>query len=120
LGMIAVLPAWLTAYPWLAWRDPPAPGMKSRVKAALAANFASLVIFPAIIMLLAYTGGYDAVFPAGEAVVADTEFPDAPPPRDAAIAAAVVAFLLGLVFMPMLAAIFAWVERKLSRREKAA
>jgi len=113
LGLIAVLPAWLTAYPWLAWRDPPAPGMKPRVKAALSANFASLVIFPAIIMLLATTGAYDTVFAAGPSLDVAAEFPDVPSPRDAAIASAVVAFMLGLVFMPVLAALFSWVERKL-------
>lgn len=121
LGLIAVLPAWFTAYPWLAWRDPPAPGMKPRVKASLAANFASLVIFPAIIMLLVTTGGYDALFPpidAQSAVEGGSEmFPDPPTPRDAAIAAAVVAFLLGLVFMPMLAALFSAVERRLTRSQ---
>ena len=113
LGLIASLPAWFTAYPWLAWRDPPAPGMKPRVKAALAANFAALVIFPAIIVLLSATGGYDALFPVGE--TKGDLFPDPPSPRDAAIASAVVAFMLGLVFMPTLAAIFSWVERKLTR-----
>ena len=111
LGLLAVLPAWFTAYPWLAWRDAPAPGMKSRVKAALSANFASLVIFPGIVMLMAWLGTYDALFPAVEQS-AGAEFPDTPTPRDAAIESAIVAFLLGLVFMPMLAAIFAWVERK--------
>lgn len=118
LGLIAVLPAWFTAYPWLAWRDPPRPGMKPRVKAALAANFASLVIFPAIIMLLAATGGYEALFSntGAETVTTGGDLPDAPTPRDAAIASALVAFLLGLVFMPVLAALFAWVERKLGPR----
>jgi len=119
LGMIAVLPAWFTAYVWLAWRDPPVPGMKPRVKAALAANFASLVIFPALIMLLAATGSYETLFADGAVPVTVQGGPSAlsemPPPRDAAIAAAVVAFMLGLVFMPMLAALFAWVERMLVR-----
>ena len=119
LGLVSVLPAWFTAYFWLAWRDPPVPGMKPRVKASLAANFASLVIFPAIIMALASTGQYDAIF--ADTAIADVavtaqegtpEFPEVPSPRDASIAAAVIAFLLGLVFLPMLAAIFAWVERK--------
>ncbi len=116
-GMIAVLPAWFTAYVWLAWRDPPAPGMKPRVKAALAANFVSLVIFPALIVLLAATGQYEALFAQGEGAVTveASDFPDPPSPRDAAIAAAVVAFMLGLVFLPVFAAIFAWVERRLAR-----
>ena len=116
-GMIAVLPAWFTAYVWLAWRDPPAPGLKPRVKAALAANFVSLVIFPALIVLLAVTGQYEPLFVPGEGAVAveaaGVEFPDPPTPRDAAIAAAVVAFMLGLVFLPVLAAIFSWVERRM-------
>lgn len=116
LGLLAVLPAWLTAYPWLAWRDPPAPGMKPRVKAALAANFASLVIFPAIIVLLYATGGYDALF-AGEAAdaVAGGDPLAVPSPRDAAMGAAIVSFLLGLVFLPVFAALFSWIEGRLTR-----
>ena len=119
LGLVSVLPAWFTAYAWLAWRDGRAPGMKPRVKAALAANFASLVIFPAIIMLLAATGTYAEVFTAGDAVAVTVEgsgvdLSGQPNPRDASIAAAIVAFLLGLVFMPILAALFAWVERRLA------
>ncbi len=116
-GMIAVLPAWFTAYVWLAWRDPPAPGLKPRVKAALAANFVSLVIFPAIIVLLAATGQYEALFAQGDGAVAveAMEFPDPPTPRDAAIATAVVAFMLGLVFLPVMAALFSWVEKRLVR-----
>ncbi len=116
-GLLCVLPAWFTAYVWLAWRDPPAPGMKPRVKTALAANFASLIIFPAIIMLLASTGVYGDLMTASDVAVtvegSDTDFSTLPNPREASIAAALSAFLLGLVFMPLLAAIFAWVERRL-------
>lgn len=119
LGLLAVLPAWFTAYPWLAWRDPPVPGMRPRVKAALSANFASLMIFPAIIMLMSALGSYETLFEGGAAAIQDDGATalseETPSPRDAAIASAVVAFLLGLVFMPMLAALFAWVERKITR-----
>jgi hypothetical protein len=118
LGLIAVLPAWFTAYAWLAWRDTlqGPPGMKPRVKASLAANFASLLIFPALIVLSVWAGGYEALFASeNTAVIVDGvegALPEAPSPRDAGIASATVAFLLGLVFMPLLAAIFSWVERK--------
>jgi len=113
-GLLAVLPAWFLVFPWLAWRDPLADGWKPRVKTSLAANFASLVIYPALIMLLVATGSYEAMFPAVEAG-ASTEFADNPVPRDAALISAIMAFMLGLVFMPMLAALFTWIERRATR-----
>ena len=113
-GLLAVLPAWFLVFPWLAWRDPLADGWKPRVKTSLAANFASLVIYPALIMLLVATSSYETMFPAVEAG-ASTEFTENPVPRDAALISAIMAFMLGLVFMPMLAALFSWIEGRLTR-----
>ncbi len=113
-GLVAVLPAWFLVYPWLAWRDPLSNGWKPRVKSSLAANFASLVIYPAIIMLVVATDRYDVIFPAEEAA-AGAEFSETPAPRDAALISAIMAFMLGLVFMPMLSALATWIERKVRR-----
>jgi len=114
-GLLAVLPAWFLVFPWLAWRDPLADGWKPRVKTSLAANFASLVIYPALIVLLVATGNYEAMFPAAGTEGAVAEFAENPVPRDAALISAIMAFMLGLVFMPMLAALFTWVERRATR-----
>lgn len=113
-GLVTVLPAWFTAFAWLAWRDTKIgqTDMWPRVKAALSANFVSLVIFPALILLMSASGDYEALMKSGT-LDASTEEPLTP--RGAAIAAALMAFALGLVFLPVLAWIFERVSRVVGR-----
>lgn len=116
LGLLVVLPAWFTAFAWLAWRDTVqgSIGLKSRVKAGLSANFASLMIFPALVLLASSSGTYMELVQANSGAVGEGE---PATPRDAAIATAIVSFLLGLIFMPILAWIFEKVSARIPGRQ---
>jgi len=118
LSLFVSLPAWLTVFAWLAWRVAKRgdKSLRPYVMAGLAANAASLVIFPAVIFI-------------AEALGADlsgklTEsFQDAQAANDAqqtelsllsaGVFSGFAAFFVGLFVMPILAVLFGGLAKTL-------
>ena len=114
LGMIISLPVWFSVFAWLAWRAVKRGETETRhfVFASLGANIASLLIYPAVIGLAVVTGEYRR---AVDSVPEGTELP--PEPVQAALFAAGAAFVMGLFFLPVLAALFGWIAGLLRMRK---
>ena len=126
LSLFVSLPAWLVVFAWLAWRVAKRGDVDLRpyVFAGLAANAASLVIFP-ILILVAEGLGADLSGKLAES------FQDAQASNEveqtelslisAALFSGFAAFFVGLFVMPVLAVLFGWLARtlKLVKRDVA-
>jgi len=118
LSLFVSLPAWLTVFAWFAWRAAKRSDveLRSYVMAGLAANAASLVIFP-VIIFVAEGMGADLSGKLAES------FQDAQATSDvaqdefslpvAALFSGFAAFFVGLFVMPVLAVTFGWLARTL-------
>lgn len=112
-GLLLSLPAWLTAFAWLAWRTAKRgeTGIRPYVFASLGANAASLAIYPLMIFITEALGGGLAE-QWRDAVVAMSEggdMADAISFSTATLLSGCIVFFIGLFFMPMLGALFGWV-----------
>ena len=118
LSLFVSLPAWLTVFAWLAWKAAKRGETELRpyVMAGLAANAASLVIFPLLIFIAEglgadLSGELAASFQRAEAA-SDT------PQEQLSLAVAALfsgfaAFFVGLFVLPVLGMLFGWLARML-------
>ena len=118
LSLFVSLPAWLTVFAWLAWRAAKRGETELRpyVMAGLAANAASLVIFPVIIFLAEALGADlsgQLAESFQEAQAASTDEQEALSLPVAALFSGFAAFFVGLFVLPVLGVIFGWLARKL-------
>jgi hypothetical protein len=118
LSLFVSLPAWLTVFAWLAWRAAKRGETELRpyVMAGLAANAASLVIFPVIIFLAEALGADlsgQLAESFQEAQAASTGEQEALSLPVAALFSGFAAFFVGLFVLPVLGVIFGWLARKL-------
>ena len=118
LSLFVSLPAWLTVFAWLAWRAAKRGETELRpyVMAGLAANAASLVIFPVIIFLAEALGADlsgQLAESFQEAQATSTGEQEALSLPVAALFSGFAAFFVGLFVLPVLGVIFGWLARKL-------
>ncbi len=119
LSLFVSLPAWLTVFAWLAWRAAKRGETELRpyVMAGLAANAASLVIFP-VIIFVAEGLGADLSGQLAESfreAQASTEDPqDELSLPVAALFSGFAAFFVGLFVLPVLGVMFGWLARTLN------
>lgn len=118
LSLFVSLPAWLTVFAWLAWRVAKRrePELRPYVMAGLAANAASLAIFPALILLAEGLGAdlseqLAQSFQEAQAA-SDVEQDEFSLPI-AALFSGFAAFFVGLFVLPVLAVLFGWLARTL-------
>ncbi len=118
LSLFVSLPAWLTVFAWLTWRAAKRGETELRpyVMAGLAANAASLVIFPALILIAEglgadLTGQLAQSFQEAQAA-SDAEQDEFSLPI-AALFSGFAAFFVGLFVLPVLAVLFGWLARTL-------
>lgn len=118
LALVAGLPAWLTVFAWLAWRAAKRGETEIRpyVMAGLAANAASLLIFP-VLILLAEALGADLSGQLAESFQQAQAASDAPQEELSLPAAALftgfASFFVGLFVLPVLGAIFGALAKRL-------
>ncbi len=118
LSLFVSLPAWLTVFVWLAWRAAKRGETELRpyVMAGLAANAASLVIFPVIIFLAEALGADlsgQLAESFQEAQATSNGEQEALSLPVAALFSGFAAFFVGLFVLPVLGVIFGWLARKL-------
>lgn len=118
LSLFVSLPAWLTVFAWMAWRAAKRGETELRpyVMAGLAANAASLVIFPVLIFVAEglgadLSGKLAESFQAAQA--ASEERQDEFSLPVAALFSGFAAFFVGLFVMPVLAVTFGALARTL-------
>lgn len=118
LSLFVSLPAWLTVFAWLAWRAAKRGETELRpyVMAGLAANAASLVIFPLIIFAAEglgadLSGQLTESFQQAQAS-SETEQDELSLPV-AALFSGFAAFFVGLFVLPVLAVVFGSLGRTL-------
>lgn len=118
LSLFVSLPGWLLVFSWLAWRAAKRgeTDIRPYVMAGLAANVASLLIFPVVIYLAEglgadLSGKLAESFQQAQAKT-DVEQDEFSLPV-AAVFSGFAAFFVGLFVMPVLAVLFGWLARTL-------
>lgn len=118
LSLFVSLPAWLTVFAWLAWRAAKRGETELRpyVMAGLAANAASLVIFPLVIFAAEGLGAdlsgqlaesFQEAQSSSEGGQDELSLPVA------ALFSGFAAFFVGLFVLPVLGVMFGWMARTL-------
>ena len=110
-ALLLSLFSWFTAFAWLAGRDvrQGETGLGTLARTALFANCAQILIFPPLIWLMSRTQAFRDSMELAEA---GAEMGEAPSLMLTIFLGTVAAFLVGLFVLPTLAAIFAWVGKK--------
>lgn len=110
-GLVIVLVPWFTVFAWLAWRAVKrGGGMGDFVRASLYADCSFLLLIPAAIAILVFSGQYADFVAESGAMAAD-----APSPAGAAFLGALAAFFWGLFVLPILAGLFGSIYERVRR-----